>query len=351
MSGRLSLWLLLSAAVHGGLVAGTLVAVGIVSPPPPLFLNLVDGLLPAESAAVRPSGRPGDTAPAGGRSGDGRDRAALGSGVPAPRAPAAGPTREPASLAARAPQPATPPESVPLRAEPTWTEETLLPAPEVREPEPLPVPPVPLPPPVPVAQGSPEPAPAPLPVLVAEPSASPSPPGVTGLAQTSSAGATAGAASVGSPAPATAGASGAGAGVARPSGAVATGNAPGAGEGPGGTGKPGTSAGGTMAMAVPGGREAAEYDAYLALVRRRIHERLTYPSSARQRGLRGTVEIEVEITASGAIGRVSLAAGSSHRVLDEAALDAARGLRRVPFPPEVRPRPLRVRLPIMFDLR
>jgi protein TonB len=99
----------------------------------------------------------------------------------------------------------------------------------------------------------------------------------------------------------------------------------------------------------PGG--GAEYGPYLALVRRRIHERLTYPSSARHRGLSGTVQIEVEIAASGAVEDVSLAASSEHRVLDEAALDAARGLRRVPFPPEVRPRPLRVRLPVVFELR
>jgi protein TonB len=106
-------------------------------------------------------------------------------------------------------------------------------------------------------------------------------------------------------------------------------------------------------MAVPGdgAGDAAEYGAYHALIRRRIDELLTYPAAARRRGLSGTVHIEVEITATGTVGRVSLVASSSHRVLDEAALDAARGVRRVPFPPNVRPRPLRVRLPVVFDLR
>jgi TonB family protein len=42
---------------------------------------------------------------------------------------------------------------------------------------------------------------------------------------------------------------------------------------------------------------------------------------------------------------------SSHALLDDAALDAARGLPRVPFPPDVRPRALRVRLPVVFELR
>jgi protein TonB len=106
-------------------------------------------------------------------------------------------------------------------------------------------------------------------------------------------------------------------------------------------------------MAVPGdgGGDNAEYGAYRALVRQRIHELLSYPSSARRRGLSGTVQIEVEMTAGGEVGHVSLIASSSHRVLDEAALDAVRGVRRVPFPPNVRPRPLRMRLPIVFDLR
>jgi TonB family protein len=115
----------------------------------------------------------------------------------------------------------------------------------------------------------------------------------------------------------------------------------------------GSGAGSAVALAVPGdgADAAAQYGAYLALVRRRIHELLTYPSSARNRGLSGSVLIEVEITATGAVGQVLLAASSSHRVLDEAALDAARGLRRVPFPPDVPSRPLRVRLPVVFDLR
>ncbi len=48
---------------------------------------------------------------------------------------------------------------------------------------------------------------------------------------------------------------------------------------------------------------------------------------------------------------MTLARSSSHDVLDEAAVDAVRSLRRVPFPADVRPRPLRVRLPVVFELR
>jgi protein TonB len=136
-------------------------------------------------------------------------------------------------------------------------------------------------------------------------------------------------------------------------GRAAAAGAPGDGRGGAGAAAGESGGGGALALAVPGdgGGDAAEYRAYLALVRRRIHELLTYPSAARHRGLSGTVQIEVEITVTGAVGNVTLASSSSHRLLDEAALDAARGIRRVPFPTNVRPRPLRVRLPVVFDLR
>jgi protein TonB len=111
--------------------------------------------------------------------------------------------------------------------------------------------------------------------------------------------------------------------------------------------------GSVLALAVPGegGAAPGEYDGYVALLRRRVQEALTYPSAARRRELTGTVQVEVEIQPTGAIGQVRLAASSSHRVLDEAALEAVRGVDRVPFPPALRPRPLRVRLPVVFDLR
>jgi TonB family protein len=108
-----------------------------------------------------------------------------------------------------------------------------------------------------------------------------------------------------------------------------------------------------LALAIPGDGSGAgsEYDGYVALLRRRVQEVLAYPATARRRELKGTVHVEVEIQATGAISHVALAGSSAHRVLDEAALEAARAVDRVPFPPGVRPRPLRVRLPVVFDLR
>ena len=100
-----------------------------------------------------------------------------------------------------------------------------------------------------------------------------------------------------------------------------------------------------------GGEPGSEYGGYLAHVRRRIQESLQYPLAARRRGLKGTVHLEILIKPNGAISAVSVTSSSSHRLLDEAALEAVRGLAPQPFPSGLMPRPLRVRLPVVFDLQ
>ena len=100
-----------------------------------------------------------------------------------------------------------------------------------------------------------------------------------------------------------------------------------------------------------GGEPGSEYGGYLAGVRRRIQESLQYPTSARRRGIKGTVNLEILIRADGAISSVSVASSSSHSELDEAAVEAVRSLGPQPFPAGLRPRPLRVKLPIVFDLQ
>ncbi|MFQ5946205.1 MAG: energy transducer TonB [Anaerolineae bacterium] len=109
-----------------------------------------------------------------------------------------------------------------------------------------------------------------------------------------------------------------------------------------------------LALAAPesgqGGR-GAEYGPYLARVREQIHQFLSYPPSARRRGLTGTVHMEIVIQPNGAIGSVVLLRSSSHWILDEAALDTVRKIPRLPFPAELVARTLRVRLPVVFELR
>jgi len=129
-----------------------------------------------------------------------------------------------------------------------------------------------------------------------------------------------------------------------------------AGHGTAGAGSPDGGASGRGGNAVAsggpaGGTPGAEYGSYLAQMRRRLMEALRYPPPARSRGLSGTVLLDISIESSGAIGNVSVTRSSSHPLLDEAALEAARSLSPQPFPKGLAPRPLRVRLPVVFDLQ
>jgi protein TonB len=118
----------------------------------------------------------------------------------------------------------------------------------------------------------------------------------------------------------------------------------------GGAGQGNGAGDGALALAIPGDGSGV-YASYLALLRRRVQEAVTYPSAARRRGASGTVHLEITLEPSGAISEVTLVRSSAHGVLDDAAVDAVRGLRPIPFPPDVRPRALRVRLPVVFELR
>jgi protein TonB len=99
------------------------------------------------------------------------------------------------------------------------------------------------------------------------------------------------------------------------------------------------------------GAPTAEYEAYLRALRREIQDLLHYPASARRRGLSGTVRIEILLRPTGEIAEVTVLDSSSHAALDGAALEAVRALRPRPFPPHLPRRPLRVQLPVVFDLR
>lgn len=119
----------------------------------------------------------------------------------------------------------------------------------------------------------------------------------------------------------------------------------------------GRHAGGGLALALPGpgtqggvGSEG-DYSAYLAGLRQRIQEVLRYPLPARRRGVTGTVHVDLLIEPTGKVAVVSVTESSSHRLLDEAAVEAVRSVAPVPFPAGLPRRALRVRLPVVFDLR
>jgi protein TonB len=111
--------------------------------------------------------------------------------------------------------------------------------------------------------------------------------------------------------------------------------------------------GSPLALALPGGGGAApvEYGPYLQRFRRRVQEMLVYPLAARRQGLGGTVELEVWLEATGRVRDVRVVRSSSHALLDEAAVEAIRALGPMPFPESLPRRPLRIRLPLVFELR
>ena len=119
---------------------------------------------------------------------------------------------------------------------------------------------------------------------------------------------------------------------------------------------PGGSApgGARLVLALPGagrGDVPAEYGPYLARFRRSVEDALVYPLAARRQGLAGRVELDVLLEPSGHVTAVEIHTSSSHGVLDEAGIAAVRSLPPMPLPESLPRRPLRIRLPLDFQLR
>jgi protein TonB len=317
--GRL-LGLALSGLVHLLLVAAVIALVRGVDPPM-LFVDLAHGLDLAEQAIAGLGRAVADAGSHVSRPADGSrgkpDPGARGRAAPAPVPQPPSTVTEPAETRrAEAPAPSATPEPTRSAAESPPTNVPSAPQPRVVDPTPSALA---------SAVGD-----------TAAPTEQPAP-------VRSSAGDTTGQ-----------GASGVGAsGHGGSSAAVSLSDA-GGGGGQGGAARSGSRDGSPLALAVPGGGgdpAAADYAGYYDTLRRRLYESLTYPTLARRRGLSGTVLVDVEIDASGRLGRVTLVTSSSHALLDDAALEAVRGVSRVPFPPGVPPRRLLVRLPVVFEMR
>ncbi len=100
-----------------------------------------------------------------------------------------------------------------------------------------------------------------------------------------------------------------------------------------------------------GGAVPPEYGPYLRRFRERLQQSLRYPLAARRQHVTGTVELEVLLEPTGKVRAVEVVSSSSSAVLDEAAVDAVRNLPPIPLPEHLPRRPLRIRLPLLFDLR
>jgi protein TonB len=87
------------------------------------------------------------------------------------------------------------------------------------------------------------------------------------------------------------------------------------------------------------------------MFRKQVQTALQYPLTARRRGLSGKVELDVSIDPTGKVTGVEVVASSSHEMLDGAAVEAVRAVPPLPFPSGLPARALRVRLPLIFELR
>lgn len=316
MSARPLVGLVASAALHGAIAIVAVLLVARSDSLPPLFIDLTVDT--AEREAPLP--------------------ARVASPV-APRARGDTRAREPSRAGARPsrPEAVTPaPPSAPVAAAPTPVplEEARPPAPE-SPPSPPPAPVAVERPPDPPAHEALPPVTWPVPSLAGTEARSAS--------QAADAGSSAGVGDARSPTAATPSTPNPDGGLAR----VGDGRATSDGVGGGRQGQ-------QMARATPGGAiggPGAEYGPWLRGLRERIQASLRYPATARRRGISGTVTLELTIQSSGAIQDVRVVESSSHGVLDTAAVEAVRGLPAQPMPGDLEHRPLRVRLPVVFQLR
>jgi len=352
-----------SLALHAGVAVGVR---GLGSwPAPPLSALVVDLVEPVVARPVAPeppavpAGRPPRPVPVAPRRSVSRDAREAPAPAPAPAPPPVGPPARPLAVPGRpAPDP-----------EPSVARPPSPPVPPVAppRPEPRPSPRADARATDPVPAGSPaaEAVPADAaesgaaPFVPVHPAPAALPRAADAVAGDRAAGARAGGAAPG-PGPARRRPAGPTAGPATgpPRAAAPAGEAgAGGGEGPA-RGDDERAAHGAAARpafaAVPGSTPRGvplEYEPYVAALRRRIQERLVYPSLAVRRRVQGAVDLEIVLDATGRLVSVASLDGDGPAALREAALRAVREATPFPFPPDLAPRALRIRLPVVFVLR
>jgi len=122
------------------------------------------------------------------------------------------------------------------------------------------------------------------------------------------------------------------------------------------SGAPSTASGGSpiTSLAVPSdgdGQYLREYDRFYLLIREQIQKAVHYPAAAVRRELNGTVLVEIVLHTDGKVERVEVLRSSSHRLLDEAAVESVKRAAPYSFLSALPARQIVVRLPIVFELR
>ena len=106
----------------------------------------------------------------------------------------------------------------------------------------------------------------------------------------------------------------------------------------------------SVAASSVGSAEAEELRGYRLALARGAAAFRRYPESALAAGWHGTVEVQVDVTAAGAV-RSYLLGSSGREPLDQSALDMARQTLAVtPLPPPLRGKVFSLTLPFIFDL-
>src|SRR4051812_10717251 len=81
-------------------------------------------------------------------------------------------------------------------------------------------------------------------------------------------------------------------------------------------------------------QERASIDRYRQMISAKIREHQEYPPVAKKRRWEGTTVVQLQFTAEGKVGDISVSGKSGHDVLDEAAVKMVRSASPLPSPPE-----------------
>lgn len=105
-------------------------------------------------------------------------------------------------------------------------------------------------------------------------------------------------------------------------------------------------------MGATGGRKRDRRgDSFLAIPRYVGNPKPPYPQIARRRGYEGTVRLEVEVLATGRVGRIRVKESSRYEVLDRSALNTVKGWRFIPAKVGGVPVKSTVIVPITFQIK
>ncbi len=90
---------------------------------------------------------------------------------------------------------------------------------------------------------------------------------------------------------------------------------------------------------------------YAAIIQKRIHEKLVYPSGAKQSGFQGVVGLAVHLSYTGKLLEVEVKSSSGYSVLDTQALNVVKEFGSFPpFPPAIKNEDIWIDIPVQFKL-